>query len=109
MIFDLERAHAVFDSINQLKANAEPGSIDDFDFFVTVGDNLYPVVPKNPQNFELEAMIGMFKNRKAIKDIPIFPVRGNHDCKYSDRNTELDLFKKHPTWQMENFYYNKQF
>jgi hypothetical protein len=39
---DLRYANKVFDSINQLKGGAEKDSPQDFDFFVTTGDNLYP-------------------------------------------------------------------
>ena len=47
-IKNLEHANAAFDSIENLKANAVPGSKEDFDFFVTVGDNLYPVDELEP-------------------------------------------------------------
>lgn len=39
---DLRRANGVFDAINHMKRNADKGSDEDFDFFVTAGDNLYP-------------------------------------------------------------------
>jgi hypothetical protein len=49
---DLSRAERVFDSINYLKDKAEPGSPEDFEFFVTVGDNIYPSIPSSPTDDE---------------------------------------------------------
>jgi len=34
-------ANEVFDDIENMKLNAAKGSPEDFDFFVTTGDNLY--------------------------------------------------------------------
>lgn len=82
--FDMQRPNAVFDGINQMKKNATPGSVEDFDFFITVGDNLYPHIPGSPTEEELDGMMNLFTMREHIKDIPIHPVRGNHDCLFTD-------------------------
>jgi hypothetical protein len=42
------RANRVFDAINLMKDKAVKGSREDFDFFVTSGDNLYPNDAYNP-------------------------------------------------------------
>ena len=110
-IQDLTQANAVFDALNLLKKNAVPGSREDFSFFVTTGDNLYPNVAQSPTTEELDAMVGLFSNstRPAIRDLPIFPTRGNHDCYFDDMLAEVKLREKHPTWQMDGLWYEKQF
>ena len=39
---NITAAIEVFNQINKMKLYAEKDSAEDFDFFVTVGDNLYP-------------------------------------------------------------------
>jgi hypothetical protein len=51
--------------------------------FVTVGDNVYPDDPLFPTNDEIQKMIGLFKGNKT-KNIPVYGVRGNHDCYFKD-------------------------
>ena len=43
----------VFDGINSLKKHAKKGSEEDFDFIITTGDNLYPVITEDPSDQEL--------------------------------------------------------
>ena len=81
---ELQRVNSVFNAISDMKHSAEPGSIEDFDFFLTVGDNLYPFIAKNPHEFEFDVMLRLFSSRPALKNLPIYPVRGNHDCFYKD-------------------------
>jgi len=45
---DMHDPNMVFDAIETVKSNAEPNSNDDAQFFMTVGDNLYPVVETAP-------------------------------------------------------------
>ena len=45
-IRDMQRPHAVFDAISQMKSEAEPDSPEDFEFFVTTGDNIYSIDEK---------------------------------------------------------------
>lgn len=56
-------------------------------------------------------MVGLFTNstRTAIKDLPIYPTRGNHDCYFDDIHLEVNLNAKYPTWQMSGLQYEKQF
>ena len=106
--WDLSRANKVFDAIDNMKQNAEANSPEDFDFFVTAGDNLYPFIPSKPTSFEFNRMIALF-NRDAIKNVPIFPVRGNHDCLFANEDVELDLSRKHSNWNFNEFYYQTKF
>lgn len=45
---DMRNANAVFDGIAQMKREAEVNSPEDFEFFVSTGDNLYPIVEDKP-------------------------------------------------------------
>lgn len=108
-MYDLKRANRVFDAINHIKKNAEANSPEDFDFFLTAGDNLYPFYPRKPQDFEFERMMALFNNRDAIKHIPIMPVRGNHDCYFKKEDAEIELSSKHTNWNFNEFYYQSQF
>ena len=109
VILDLMMAKNVFDKIDNMKKNAVPGSAEDFDFFVTVGDNLYVKRPQTPTQHEFNEMMNLFETREHIKKLPIYPVRGNHDCKFDDMYAEVNLTAKHPTWQMPNNYYRQDF
>ena len=55
-----------------------------------MGDNLYPRIDEAPTDEEFDVMMSLFTNRSHLKDLPIYPVRGNHDC-YFDINRELEL------------------
>jgi len=85
----------VFDAINKMKKKAHPGSAEDFDFFITTGDNIYPRIDKKPMTMEFATMMGLFK-RESIKELPIYPVRGSQDCKFKDQEAEIKLSKKYP-------------
>jgi hypothetical protein len=106
---DLSRAEKVFDSINYLKDKAQPESPEDFEFFLTVGDNLYPSIPSSPTEDEFSNMMNLFLKRDKIKDLSIYPVRGNHDCLFNSLDKELELQKQYPTWKMPDFWYEQKF
>lgn len=95
---DMPRSEIIFNGINKLKKDAHPGSKEDFDFFVTVGDNIYPLDEKKPSKSEFLEMMNLFLERESIKDLPIYPVRGNHDCYFDDQEAEIKLSKIYPTW-----------
>mmetsp|Transcript_11171 Transcript_11171/g.18773 ORF Transcript_11171/g.18773 Transcript_11171/m.18773 type:complete len:385 (-) Transcript_11171:28-1182(-) len=76
---------------------------------VTSGDNLYPLVPEEPTQWEFSKMMGLFEEREALKDVPVFPVRGNHDCYFNSMDVEVELAQSNPSWRFENWYYEKQF
>ena len=56
----MHHAKNVFNAINNLKKKAEPESAEDFDFFVTVGDNLYPDHSRKPTDEEFDKMMSLF-------------------------------------------------
>lgn len=57
-------------------------SFDDIaDFIFTMGDNIYPIIPGEPSDYELDWMLSLFKTPNLAK-IPIYAVRGNHDAKF---------------------------
>ena len=61
-----------------------PGSAEDFDFFTTTGDNIYPHDEKLVTENEMRETMNLFQDRSAISNLPIYPVRGNHDCYFDD-------------------------
>ena len=74
-----------------------------------MGDNLYPVNATGPTNGELQEMMGLFESRENIRDLPIYAVRGNHDC-YYNKETLLNLSKNASNnWNMPYFYYAQEF
>jgi hypothetical protein len=87
-----------------MKKNAIADSPEDFDFFVTVGDNLYVLNPPHVDDLQFEIMMNLFLKRDAIKDIPIYPVRGNHDARFEDAFAEVNLTQKYPMWNMPDNY-----
>lgn len=91
---DQNRTNHVFDAINKLKKEAKKNSPQDFDFFVTTGDNLKPENREKPTDEEMDKMFELF-TRDAIKDVPIYPVRGNHGARFEDQEAWLNFTKKH--------------
>lgn len=101
--------NAVFNDINAMKQSAQRDSPEDFDFFLTVGDNLYPRNGNYPTNAEFNEMLDLFRKRSAIKNLPIYPVRGNHDCYFYDMDAEIKLRSWWSNWDMPANYYHKTF
>ena len=85
-IRDMQRPHAVFDAISQMKSDATTDSAEDFDFFVTSGDNIYSITQEYPRDWELGWLIELFTSRPPIADLPIYPVRGNHEGYWTDED-----------------------
>ena len=108
-IQNMAPANAVFDSINSMKKNAAKGSPEDFEFFITTGDNLYPLDEQEPTSSEFGALLNLFTTREAIKDIPVHPVRGNHDCYFNDMDAEIHLNATWDKWDMPANFYHKTF
>lgn len=54
-ISNLTKSNYIFDTIDTFKSNAVSTSNtqDDFDFFVTTGDNIYPSIQDSPTFLEL--------------------------------------------------------
>lgn len=97
--------NSVFDQINGVVGAAEEHSISDPEFFVTVGDNIYPAIADAPTVEEFELMVGLF-NRSNIADLPVWNVRGNHDA-YFNWTYELLLSMDQKQWQLPSFWYTK--
>lgn len=51
-------------------------------------------------------MLKLFK-RDKLKDLPVFAIRGNHDC-YYQKELLLNLSKKDPQWHMPDLYYTRE-
>jgi len=81
---NISHADNLFDYINLIKETAVKDSTEDFEFFLTVGDNLYPKDPYEPTPEEFDTVMNLWLQRDAIKDLPIYPVRGNHECYFND-------------------------
>ena len=99
----------IFDELARMKSEAVPDSPEDFDFIITSGDNLYAMDAQYPMPSEIYSMVDLFMSRPAIRDIPIYPVRGNHDGYWKDQDILPNLSKKVTTWNMPNHFYEKQF
>ena len=103
---DMTDPNSVFDAIEDVKANAIPESNDDAEFFLSVGDNLYPVDEENPTDEEWATVMGLFE-REHLKDLPVWAIRGNHDC-YFDDTFELDKAEEYDQWNFPSLYYSKK-
>ena len=86
---NLSHANEVFDGIEFTKKNSIKGSPSDFDFIITTGDNIYPKVAEYPSIQEFNLLIDLFKSRENLKNLEIFPVRGNHETYFNDKNAEI--------------------
>jgi len=96
----MEAAEQTFDAINEMVLE------DNIDHFITMGDNIYPTVADKPTQDEFKQMFDLFK-RKNLKDLPIYAIRGNHDC-YYDKQTWLELFKNESKWDVPYYYYARE-
>ena len=104
------KSNYIFDTINQFKSNAVSNSNtqDDFDFIVTTGDNIYPSVQDSPTFLEFNKIQNLFESRTFLRNVPIYPVRGNHDAEF-DKKYELEIKNQFKDWQMESVYYQSEF
>jgi len=48
---------------------------------LAAGDNIYPLDPEHPQDWEFDLILNLFKTEN-LKNLPVNVVRGNHDCKF---------------------------
>jgi len=85
---DMTDPDMVFDAINKVKGEAEEGTNDDAEFFISMGDNIYPRNETNPTDEEWDTVMTLFE-RENLKDLPVWAIRGNHDC-YFDDEFELE-------------------
>jgi tartrate-resistant acid phosphatase type 5 len=99
-------AELTFNKMNEIIAKASDPR-DNIDFFITVGDNLYPVNATNPVDSEWDIMLSLFQ-KPNLTDLPVYAIRGNHDCLF-DWKLELELAQKYKKWYMPSLYYKKEF
>jgi len=96
----------VFNAMNEVKMNAVPDSNDDAQFILSVGDNLYPMVDEAPTDEEFATVMTLFE-RAALKDTPVWAVRGNHDC-YFEEDFEINKSKEYAQWNMPSLFYKRE-
>ena len=99
-ILNMTPAYETFDAMNKLVAD------ENIDHFVTMGDNVYPIVPQKPTDDEFKQMKDLFK-RDNMKDLPVTAIRGNHDC-YYDKKTWLQIFKNDTQWDVPYYYFARE-
>lgn len=102
---NLTMADASFDQINTLQSGADKGDIDRAEFFVAVGDNIYPAIEDAPTEQEFELMLGLW-NRPNLESLPTWAIRGNHDA-YFNWTYELLVSMEQGNWMLPSFWYSK--
>lgn len=97
-----------FDAINSYVGNltSQGGKID---FIMTTGDNIYVRNESYPSLSEADLMMTLFQKRANLKDLTIYPIRGNHDCYAKDPYFEVNLTKRYSNWEMPSLYYERLF
>lgn len=90
-IGNMTNARRTFQKMDDVLANAsndtDPENL--IDFIMTAGDNIYPTIAEHPQDWEFNEVLDLFQSEN-LKNLPVYPVRGNHDCKFSwDREIKL--------------------
>ena len=107
-IENMTAAYMTFDALNKMVGNgsSEGHQSEKIDHFITMGDNIYPVIPEDPTEGEFNIMLDLF-NKEHLKDIPVMAIRGNHDC-YYDKNTWLNTFKMEPKWDVPYYYFSRE-
>lgn len=53
---------------------------ESFDFFITVGDNIYNDGLSSKDDPQLGEAMDLIRTHKSLEDVPLYPVLGNHDC-----------------------------
>lgn len=96
----MEHARQTFAAINDMVVNEK------IDHFITMGDNIYPMVADDPTEEEFKKMKDLFK-MENLKDLPILAIRGNHDCYYKNE-TWLNVFKNESQWDVPYYYYTRE-
>jgi len=106
-VFNMTNPKLNFDALDAYVGNitANGGHID---FLMSMGDNMYLTNEYHPPEKEVDEVMQLF-NRKNIKDLNIWAIRGNHDCTSEDQYFQVNLTKKYPTWRMPDLYYSKLF
>ena len=72
-----------------------------------MGDNVYDVGIDNATDVRFDMMYDLFRNRSNLRDMPVYPVLGNHDC-YSNATAQVLVSNREDNnWNMPGRYYSK--
>lgn len=105
--YDMNNTHHVFNGMSKLIKQHLNGDRDDIDFIATMGDNVY-LWTTDPPDEAFDTMMSAF-DKDYLRDLPIYAVRGNHDCTYTDMYIEVNLTKRYPNWHMPDLFYAQEF
>ena len=78
-IRDMRITNKVFDAMALMKKEATPGSPEDIDFIIPGGDNAYVIDMHCPMDWEINWIKELYTTREPLANLPLYPVRGNHD------------------------------
>ena len=69
-----------FNAINSYVGNWTNLKGGKIDMFMTTGDNIYVRNEQHPSDADADKMMSLFLNRQYLKNLPVWAIRGNHDC-----------------------------
>lgn len=82
----------------------EFSSEEDYEFSITVGDNVYENGIVSMDNLtDVQSIMSKFK-KDSLRNVPMYLTLGNHDC-YSDINNEIQYSKFDSQWNFKSDYY----
>ncbi len=109
VISNMDAARRTFQKMDDIlgAATNETDPDDLIDFIFAAGDNIYPTVPTDPQDWEFDEILSLFQSEN-LKNLPAYVIRGNHDCGFAwDR--EIKLTQNYSNWHMPSLYYKEEF
>lgn len=83
---------------------ARLAEVKKFDFIITTGDNIYMNGIENINNRTKADQVTKIFQTEHLKDVPLHPTLGNHDC-YSNSENEVLYSQYNKQWQMPSDYY----
>ena len=60
-------------------------------------------------DWEINWIKELYTTREALADLPLYPVRGNHDSYWYNKTVLTDLSQTFPNWHFPKYWYEKQF
>ena len=93
-----------FDGMNTLFGSGEVNPR----FFVALGDNIYDNGMSSTTDPAFQAMMDLFETRDNLKDLEIYPVFGNHDCRGSVE-AMIDVSDLDNKWEFPARYYSHSY
>lgn len=103
-INNMRNADINFDGMNALFGTDEVNP----EFFVALGDNIYDNGMSSIDDPAFYSMMDLFESRDNLKDLEIYPVLGNHDCRGSVK-AMLDASKLDNKWEIHSRYYSHSY